>query len=356
MPENEYTLYSGAQNLNGELANLSFDDDDEDYSQLESHEPEEGNDEQNYYQPQEEEQQPSLIDLLLRDKGISDSSKIKFADDNDNIQDVNWNDLSIEEQYNILTQQTNEPEDEEPQSPENELTEEEINFLNILRSNNITPEQYVEAVVNQQLENITPPEPVYEIDSLTDEELFLGDLQIRTPEITEEELLDALNKAKENPELFEKQIAGLRNEYQALEDQNREEQALLEQEQTQAQYQEFQQSIFDGIDSLTSLGDIDIELSDEDKEELAEYILSPDQNTGISQLQQDLADPATLSQVAWFLLKGQETIDGLIQYFTKEISKVRETYQQKPNQKPRVVVTQSRQSNSKKVSSIDDLD
>ena len=41
-------------------------------------------------------------------------------------------------------------------------------------------------------------------------------------------------------------------------------------------------------------------------------------------MQKALADPTVLAHVAWFLLKGSDTIDGLVQYFTKEITKVRE--------------------------------
>ena len=352
--ENEYQLTHGTEENNADLSHLSFDDEDEIYDspEFQATEPEE--EEIGQYYEEESTEEPSLIARLLRDKGIQDPSKIKFADDDDNLQDVDWNDLSLEEQYNILSSQ---PSEETP-SPEDFLTEDEINFLNVLRQNNLTPEQYLQAVVQEQLANQEPPEPVYEIDSLTDDELFIGDLQIRTPDITDEELLDALNKAKENPELFNKQVNGLRKEYKALEDQNREEQQLLAQEQNQAQYQEFQESIYEGIDSINSFGEIDIELSDDDKNEIADFILTPNQNTGISKLQESLADPKTLSQIAWFLLKGQDTIDGLIQYFTKEISKVRETYQgkgQKPA--PKVVITKPQQkSQSRKVSSIDDLD
>jgi hypothetical protein len=56
------------------------------------------------------------------------------------------------------------------------------------------------------------------VDSISDDELFMGDLKLRTPDITDEELLNALDAAKANPELFEKQIQGLRTEYKGLED------------------------------------------------------------------------------------------------------------------------------------------
>jgi hypothetical protein len=49
-----------------------------------------------------------------------------------------------------------------------------------------------------------------------------------------------------------------------------------------------------------------------------------------------LANPEVLTKVAWFLLKGEDTVDGIIKYFTKEITNVREA-SSKPN-KPEVVM------------------
>jgi hypothetical protein len=58
----------------------------------------------------------------LRTKGIDDPSKIKFEDDNGNIEERNWSNLSNQEKINIL----NTPID---YSNEPELSDEEINLL-----------------------------------------------------------------------------------------------------------------------------------------------------------------------------------------------------------------------------------
>lgn len=354
---NDYQLTHGIEENNADLASLSFDD-EEDPQTEEFQAPEEPEDYYGQEPYQGTQEEDSVLDRVLRSKGITDSTKIKFADENDNIIERDWNDLSAEEQYNILTSQTSDIQEEDyEEAEEPNLSDEEISFLNYLRTNNLSPSEYLNYVVQQSAQ---PVEPDYEIDQLSDDELFIGDLQIRTPDITDDELLDALQKAKENPELFNKQIQGLRQEYKDLEDQNREEQAILQQEQDQASYQQFQEEIFEGIDSLNTLGEIDIELSDEDKEELATFILQPDQ-AGVTELQKVLADPATLAQVAWFLLKGSDTIDGLVQYFTKEITKVRENSfkkGQEQKQKPAVYIKQKNEPsrNSRAVTSIDDLD
>ena len=344
-------------NMNGELAGLDFDDDEyqEEYVPT-STEDWEGEDE---VPAQQTEEDDSWLSLVLRNKGIQDPSKIKFVDDEDNIQERSWESLSNEEKYNILMQQDDDSSNYE-QEDQYDLSDEEINLLNTIRENNLTPSEYINQVVYDQLNQYAAAsEPVYEIDSLSDDDLFMGDLKLRTPDITDEELLAALDQAKQNPELYSKQIAGIRQEYKALEDQNKEQEYAIQQQQSQEEYLQFQNQIFDGIDSLTGLGEIDIELDDNDKEELAQYILEPD-SAGITQLQKDLANPEILTQVAWFLLRGADTIDGIVKYFTKEISNVRESSSKKAEpSKPTVVMKKPQRSTqvyNREITSIDQLD
>jgi len=75
----------------------------------------------------------------LKTRGIDDISKIKFEDDNGNIEERDWNSLSKEEKINIL----NTPLDNVDKSQNNieeYLSPEEIQFLSELRKNNLTPE------------------------------------------------------------------------------------------------------------------------------------------------------------------------------------------------------------------------
>jgi len=56
------------------------------------------------------------------------------------LEDRAWKDLSREEQLAILRQPTSPV--EEPQ--DNDLSDDEIEFLNMLRTNNLSPQQYLE--------------------------------------------------------------------------------------------------------------------------------------------------------------------------------------------------------------------
>jgi hypothetical protein len=48
---------------------------------------------------------------FLKSKGIEDMSKIKFEDENNQIIERSWNDLSKEEKFNILNTQFDAPEE-----------------------------------------------------------------------------------------------------------------------------------------------------------------------------------------------------------------------------------------------------
>lgn len=341
---------------NGELMNLDYEDEDFLEEQTGYEEPEED------HNGEDITPEPTLVERLLQDKGITDTSKIKFANEDNSIEERDWNSLSADEQYNILSEQPSTPQ----QNISDQLSDEELSLLNYMRQNNLTPSEYINLSIQQGVQNYinNQPGPSYQVDDMTDEDLYMADLKLRTPDITDEELLSALDTAKSNEQLFAKQVAGLRQEYKELEESNKEEEYAISQEQAQEQYNQFAETIYDSIDSLNTLGDIDIELDDNDKADLAEYILGYDQ-AGVNHLQKALSDPRNLTAAAWFLLKGQETIDGLIQYFTREISQVRKNSymkgQESRESSPTVVVKQQQPERRSSftqgpINSIDDLD
>lgn len=321
---------------------------------------ENGHEQYETVETQNDSQEDDLISQLLRAKGIADPTKIKFTDDSDNIIERDWNTLSQEEQLNILSEPSTE-------SNDSDLSEDEINLLNILRANNLSTDSFINQIqqeaIQNYLNNQQPAEPVYEVDNISDDDLFVIDLAARVPNITDEELQSALDSAKQNPDLYKRQITGIRSEYKELEQQNIQEQQAIAQEQAQERYNEFAGNIINSIDSFNELGGLEIQMEDDDKDELADFILGTDQ-AGISNLNKALNDPETLTKMAWFALKGQDTIDNIVEYFTNEITKVRNySYQQgladaKKGKKPKVMINdQKRQSvKTPKVTDIEELD
>jgi predicted HNH restriction endonuclease len=133
------------------------------------------------------------------------------------------------------------------------------------------------------------PEPTYSVDDYTDDELFMYDMQARMPDLTEEELTEALESAKANEVVFNKQINGLRNEYKKLEENRIQQDQLIAQQQQEEEYNKYANAVWEGISNQEDIAGT-FELEEEDKQMLANFILGRDQ-AGISLLGKALNDP-----------------------------------------------------------------
>lgn len=305
------------------------------------------------------EGEDTFIQDYLKTKGIDDIEKIKFEDDNGNIEEKSWANLTKEEKINILNTPL-EVSEQVVQNNNNDLSDDEINLINNIRQSNLSPNDYIASL---QTSNIQ--EPIYKIDDLSDDELYLLDLESRVGELDDDEAAQALSVAKQNEEFYKKQVDGIRKEYKEREDfQSQQDQAAYEQQQREA-FENYQYNISNAIDNFNSVGNLDLNFEDNDKEELAEFILSQDEQ-GNNYLYQALQDPQTLVKAAWFILNGDEAFETITDYFKKQMKQVSEHQYQKGledgkkgvQSKPTVVIDNSNKNNNrhKVYSDINDLD
>lgn len=68
------------------------------------------------------------------------------------------------------------------------------------------------------------------------------------------------------------------------------------------------------------LGDSQLSLTTDDKNELASFILDTDA-AGIRHFYKALNDPSTVVKMAWYALKGEEAFGQVSDYYRQEISK-----------------------------------
>jgi hypothetical protein len=246
-----------------------------------------------------------LISNLLAQRGITDASKIQIEDEEGNIQELDFNSLPIEEQLEILQQETP------------ELDDSEIETINYLRENGVGIQELIEYHRNQAIqEYLQSQQTNYTVDDLSDEELYKLDIAAKYEELSEEELEIELQKELNNPDLFKKKVDKLRDVYKQEEIAEQSElakQAELEEEQNYQTLVEIAQ----GTNEL-----FDLELEDEDKEEVLQFLLSKDMN-GQSEFVKLLNDPNALFQLAWFATKGQEAFSTIHDYYKKEIDTAR---------------------------------
>lgn len=329
------------------LENLDFfddivDDDDTQNQDLDQHDDnqDQNNDDQNHDQDQDNQDDEDIVSAYLRSKGI-DPKSVKFENEDGETEEVNFNDLTREEQLQLLNY--NPDEQEEP-----ELMEDEERLLNILRSNNMSVKDYLNAygkhVIAQYQSSLeAQQEPEYDIDEYSDDELFIADLKSKVPDLTEEEALQALEQEKQNPDLFNKKMGGIRAQYQQREQSMREYQMQQQQAQMQQQAAEFERVIVDTIQNNNNidLGDTSLELSEDDMNEIASFILDSDA-AGVRHIAKALNDPKMLVEMAWWALKGHEALNQVTQYYKRQIAEARRSAKTSgavSKEKPRTVVT-----------------
>ena len=259
-----------------------------------------------------------VISHLLRSKGINPDS-VKFETVDGDLEEVAFDDLSIEDQLQLL--QYNELDDNYG------LTQEEVALINQLRYNNLSVQDYNNYIAKQAVDSFqnytNQQQPRMQVDDISDDELFIIDLQARIPDITDDELVEELESAKMNENVYARKIESIRNEYRERE------LMMAEQEQQEAAYQaqqqmaQFEQVIVDSIqkNDTIDLGDSSLSLSVDDKNEIASFILDSDP-AGVRYISKALQDPNTLVKMAWYALKGDETIRQISDYYKKQISEV----------------------------------
>jgi actin-like ATPase involved in cell morphogenesis len=171
----------------------------------------------------------------------------------------------------------------------------------------MTPDQYI-----QSLQVTEPQTPVYEVDSMSDDELFCIDLldKVGADNITDEELQQALETAKQNETLYNKQVASLRVYYKNLEEKAQQEKEIEQQEAAEQQFRDFSNQILNSIRGFNALEDTPVELSQDEMEDLANYILTRD-DSGYSEFGRLLNDPAQFTKAAFWMLKGPEILNEM---------------------------------------------
>ena len=248
---------------------------------------------------QEPEDDFDLTKELLTLQGITDMNKIKFEDESGAVVEKSWDTLSNSEKLMILSHQ---------EDPDTSLDASEIELINQIRESGMTPDQFIQSLQTSE----SHPTHTYEVDSMSDEELFCLDLldKVGSENITDEELQQALDNAKANASLYSKQVASLRAYYKELEDNRLQQLELEKEEQAEQDYARFSNSIVDSIRNFNALEDTPVELSIDEMEDLANYILTRD-SSGYSEFGRLLNDPIQFTKAAFWMLKGPEILNEM---------------------------------------------
>lgn len=246
---------------------------------------------------------------LLKSRGV-DRERVRIENEAGEIEEWKFDDLDDETKFGILSQN------------DSMLSDDEITAVNFLRQNRMNLQDFVEyqrhQAIKEYLEQNSTPQ--YTVDQVSDDNLFRFELQNQMPDLTDEEIEDQLNRAKENETFFQKKVAALRKEYKELEDNQiraNEEQVAAEKEE---QFNQLAQSLVSVARDTEEMNGM--LLDDQDKEDVLSFLLDRDAN-GQSEFYKLFSDPKALFKMAWTMLKGDQAHETYTQYFTNEIAKAR---------------------------------
>ena len=235
-----------------------------------------GNQETDSTPPSEGDQEDDLTTEVLKLRGISNPDKIKFEDESGAVTERSWDSLTKEEQINILADQR------EHQETNNDLAEDEIDLINAIRNSGMSVQDYMQTITPQ----INQPQDTNQFDAMSDEDLYAFDIlnKVGNDNITDEELDAALEAAKANETLFKKTVDGLRQQYNRLQEEQKQNIANQQQAAAQQRYQAFANVVNNQIDNFNSFAGQPIQLSNQDKDNLSEFMLALDEDGSSAQV------------------------------------------------------------------------
>lgn len=302
-----------------------------DYYQQDSNYYDDSDEEESKPEPEKEEKEDYLT-RVLKSKGV-DKSRVRIENEEGDIEEWDFDDLDDDTKYGILSQQ------------DIPLSDDEIQDINFLRRNRMNLRDFAKYQQEQAVKDYLAQNqnPQYTVDQVSDDDLFKFELKEQMPDLTDEEVDEQLNKAKENESFFRKKIQALRTEYKNMEDAQTKQMEADAQAQSEQQFNAMAQAIVSAARNIDEMNGM--VLDDDDKEEVLSFLLDRDAN-GQSQFYKLFENPDALFKMAWFALKGPEAYDALTDYYKGEIAKARRAGKQQENRPAqRVVRKQTKRSN-----------
>lgn len=273
-------------------------------------------------EPSGEETKDDYLTKFLKSRNI-DRSKIRLQNEDGTIEEVSFDDLEDDEKLAILS--------DTQDTIESQITDQEIEDINYLRDHDLNLADFAklqrEQAVKEYLEQNSTP--TYEVDSMSDDQLFAYDLINRYgEELTDEEIDAELARAKENEELFTKKMNYLRNQYKKQEDDTKQAAEAQEKQKFEAEKQELVNSLTSAAIGTTEL--MGAELEDADRNAVLDFLLKED-TQGRTEFSKLLSDPNAIFKMAWYMKYGDDTFNTTVDYFQKKLAEARREEKKQPS-------------------------
>ena len=258
-----------------------------------------------------------FIDKILKIRGIEDSAKILYENEDGSTEERDFYDLPEEDRINILSQ-----------ADSSNFNEEELYYINQARENNLSFTDLIKYYQDKAVLEHTQQAPqTYAVENYTDEELYVLDMKAKLgDDVTDEQILQQLEKELEIPEIFKKKVDKLREEYIDLEKAEKESQDQASRDQQATSFKEYTDAVTNTIENIVDIGGVTLE--DEDKNDILKFLVEVDAN-GQTQFQKQMSNPENIFLAAWAILKAEDTFDVLKSFYDEQIKEAKKTTQSK---------------------------
>lgn len=257
------------------------------------------------------------VERFLTSYGIV-GGVIKYEDGEDAL----FSELSPIEQEEILGSLTTSA---TPTAEEKyDLDSEEINLLNTLRESEQTAEEFINNIVDYRLNSVLNQRDSIDEDfiNMPDEALFVRHLSDTIEGITEDEIARELEKASEL-DSFGSTVNTIRDSYTARQSIMAQNSKAEEEGVFSENLEEQRREVVNTVEGLNDVAGVPI--TNDMKEYLLHDIMELNSSRDPILMERIFSDPETMFKVNWFLNYGESHINGLNDYWKKEVSKASKT-------------------------------
>lgn len=265
-----------------------------------------------------------FVSYMCRMRGI-DPNSIQI-EEIDGVKNVKFDDLTKEDKFDVLFN--------DMKDPAMTFTDEEAEIINSWRSSGISPFEYINKTINdninQYYRNSQEMEDSPSIDDYDDDEVYLAQIQMDYPDLSQEERLRLLSQAKMDADVFKKQVDNIRDKYGDQEDKARERRAIAQQQIQQNYQARMYNGLVNALNSNDFLGldNQGMVLSNEEKNAVAQFAFRKDIN-GKTPLENAMANPQNLARIAYYALYGRDLINDMMNNHEQELNNaIRSGYSQ----------------------------
>lgn len=201
-----------------------------------------------------------------------------------------------------------------------DLDEDEVNLLNNLRESNMTSEEFINDLISYRMQAVLAQSEQSNADYtlMSDDAIFVKNLQDTYEEISNEEIAAELERAKALPS-FETTTEAMRRLFIAEQSESNSKQDaernVLFQQELEAQREQIVQTVED-ISDIAGAG-----ITAEMKEYLLHDIMELNDNQDPILMEKIFSDPETMFKVNWFLNYGEAYMQQTTEYWRGQVSK-----------------------------------